>query len=659
MDLFSRVKKVFPSKQAGGSQDANKNQDNLIKIYDEYGREFLITKEEWRKNVLPGNLKRSWNDPEKLYQDIVMALRDEHFQDVLAASERLLAIDNDKERSYIIRSILLMKNGKLKKAKEILQDYINKYGETGYILTNLAKVYAEEKDQVKTEQILWKGLQLDPNQDNGLGWWLAICKEKNGQTAYLEELKKIAEINGSWRAQLWLAVEALKEKNISAAKKYYEHVLSRAMDVPGVLMAISGDLGKAGYYDEIFSLILPIYDPEKHDVQVGFNILQAYLESKKYAEGRQYLKRMYSLNRPDIHDNLTFYSDKFYDNTSNLPRDITDPGKISAEIVSLDKPIFYYGLKDADWLLPEVTRNGPKIVIMPLANINAGNKMVMQREDDIGRLTRSIPLYIGEKLFFETNCSTQVLIPVTNDGSVITTGTEYDVDYLLAGLAKRKENNVPDIYVSGTIKDTDNTCEVVISIWDCKSRQKIKSISQNSEEREIGKLIKELADELFKYLDSINDFKRVKPINYYRPLDNTLVGGQLLAYGQAFILVLASNKLGKKESIFGESGIIRNPLDLSLMALDILIPKILFISNLAKAFSYHSDVLAEFKKYAIKLISDNKNDEYIVKLSPLVYKIFAMEQEFNDFEKNIGKYPKSYQDWFGKLKVGEEKDKEA
>ena len=37
---------------------------NMIRVYDAYGRELFITKEEWRKNILPGSIQSNWNKPD-------------------------------------------------------------------------------------------------------------------------------------------------------------------------------------------------------------------------------------------------------------------------------------------------------------------------------------------------------------------------------------------------------------------------------------------------------------------------------------------------------------------------------------------------------------------------------------------------------------------
>lgn len=631
--------------------DSVPGQKDMIEIFDSYGRKMLVSREEWRKNVLPGNIKRNWNNPDELYQNIVLALHDGFYPDILKASARLLIIDKNKERNYIVRSIVLMENGRNREAKAVLQSYIDKYTETGYVLTNLAKVYANEGNNAKAEELLWRGLQLDPNQDNGVEWWIAIYNEKGGKAAYVDELKKISNIKGSWRAQLWLAREALEQKDLSTALQYYKHVISLAKDVPDVLTQISGDLGKNGFYGEVFNLILPIYDLNKHDVFAGLNILQAYLENRRYEEGVKLLQKMFALNRPDIRDRLMDLSVQFDSKLRNLPRAIDDSKKILAGVVTLDKPIFFYGLNGASWFLPKIKRSGAKIGLMPLAAISSPKVNVIQHETDAGRLTRSMPLYIAERLFFETNSYSQVFITVTTkDGGLVTSGIELGVDYFLETISKSKNKLEFDYYISGALTEADGVWEIILTIWDCKSQQKIKSLTRKTSSDLMGQDVKGLVNELLEFLNEQGSLTIINPVDYYKPVADNLVGHQLLSYGQALVQVLAVNDHGTKDTVLGERAIIRNSLDLALWASDAIIPKILFISSLAKSYAYHSDIYREFKEYAIKLVNDNREDENIPKFFPLIYKIYGMDREFDEFEKGLDDYPEDYRDWFVKLK---------
>jgi len=189
----------------------------LIRVFDEFGRELFITKEQWRTSVLPGTLKSNWNSPDQLYGIIVGALKDGFFADIVDAAEHLYRIDPVPARGACMYGIALMKNNRLDEAESVLLSHVQKHGEEGYVLTNLAKVCSARNDSQKAEATLWHALEVDPNQDNGFGWYAAIYRERSGEQAGLEALSRVAALPGSWRAQLWLARAALDAHNLEKA----------------------------------------------------------------------------------------------------------------------------------------------------------------------------------------------------------------------------------------------------------------------------------------------------------------------------------------------------------------------------------------------------------------------------------------------------------
>ena len=292
------------------SEEINK-EDKMIVVYDEEGNKKLISAEVWRIEVLPVHLKINFDNPDILYDLIVMSLQDGFYLEILEATEVLIKIDPDKERSYNARGILLMSLDDLDGAEKLLKKYINEFGATGVILTNLAKVYDKKNQTLKSLETLWEALEHDPNQENGLIWWAAIHREKAGEKGFYDAMRKAATIKGSWRPQLWLAKEFLEKKDIKKAKKYYSKILKISEDSSDALLQISGDLGNSGYFDEVIELIYPIYVPEKHSPDVGFNILQCFIEKKEYFEGEKLLAKLYDVENPTIKENLIHFSKEF------------------------------------------------------------------------------------------------------------------------------------------------------------------------------------------------------------------------------------------------------------------------------------------------------------------------------------------------------------
>ncbi len=300
--------------------DEKIHQDKYLKekiyFFDQSGKELYTTKSLWLESVLLPDLKANYNNPDNLYNLIVGALNDGFQEFLLDAGKQLYKIDKNIERAGCIYAIILMKNNLLKEAQGILEEAINTIGKTGTLLTNLAKVYAEYNNWEKVENILLEALKIDPNQDNGLDWYLAIHREKNQEIGYIEALNKISQFDNSWRALVYLADLELKNNNIQSAINYYKKATNIERNLPSdILMKISGDLGLNGYIDEIIYIIEPLFKAEIHNFSLANNLIKAYMDKKKYHEAQRILDEYKKHNNPTIKKDILFWQKKL-DNIS-------------------------------------------------------------------------------------------------------------------------------------------------------------------------------------------------------------------------------------------------------------------------------------------------------------------------------------------------------
>jgi tetratricopeptide (TPR) repeat protein len=286
--MFKKLKNIFnksTSKQikhldTGETQEFSEGE--LIELYDADGQKVYIEREEFRTNVLPHNIQGSWDDPQELYNVILGNVVDFPLE-LEEAAKRQIEIDDFPERGHAIASIVFMKINKFLEARQILENYIEKYEPSAVILTNLAKTYEEP---TKSEEILWSALQLDPNFNNGLDLWLAIRAEREGDETYHIDLLTLTRLPNSWRPQLYLAGEYLRSKKLEKALPLISHVLDTAPLESDAMAVISGDLGSNGFVQEILDIILPRYAHECGEARnVLQNILQAFYELRMANEG--------------------------------------------------------------------------------------------------------------------------------------------------------------------------------------------------------------------------------------------------------------------------------------------------------------------------------------------------------------------------------------
>jgi tetratricopeptide (TPR) repeat protein len=161
---------------------------NMIRAHDNFGRELFITRQQWLDSVLLGNIEKAWDAPDQLASLVISGLRDRFFPEMVKPAERLREMDSDSEQGAVLLGIAYMEVGRLDDAERTLQQFTQKHGERGVVTTNLAKVYDKQGNASRALDTLWRALELDPNQDNGLAWYLAIERDKGGDTGFEEGL---------------------------------------------------------------------------------------------------------------------------------------------------------------------------------------------------------------------------------------------------------------------------------------------------------------------------------------------------------------------------------------------------------------------------------------------------------------------------------------
>lgn len=431
---MSFLKKILGQQPSPAEAEApavsDPSQDpNLIRAFDAYGREIFVTREQWRDNVLAGAIERHRDDADSLASLIIQSLGDGFVDDMLKPAERLVELEPDAERAAVLLAIVYMKTGRLDDSERVLQDYMQRHGETGVTLTNLAKIHDERGDEARARDTLWRALEHDPNQENGLGWYEAIHREYGGDVAGVTAMRKVAALPGSWRAQLWLAHAELGAHNLAGALALYREALARAgTPTPaGLLLQLSADLGNAGAIEPILQLAGPRFDAAAHGVMVGNNLIRAHAELGQYDDARRILDQLYAQQRPDWQENLAYWD-------TELARAALGDGSVPESTEMRFAMLLGRG---PVWLAPESSAAAlfdPIASNRPLVSFLGGSAEVdaapdhaeRQLADATGRLSRALPLYFNEQLALRCGLRTQTLVPWL---------TEPEPGFVLSGVA--------------------------------------------------------------------------------------------------------------------------------------------------------------------------------------------------------------------------------
>ncbi|HUB68336.1 MAG TPA: tetratricopeptide repeat protein, partial [Candidatus Methylacidiphilales bacterium] len=422
---MSIFKKIFGQKESnppagprlGDQAKAGSEQGpKMIRLFDEYGREVQMTREEWRTKVLPLNLKKAWDQPDGLYRMIVSALNDGFRADVIEASRRLYQIDSDPVRGALIWGVVLREEDRWDEAEKVFQEVTSRCGEKSIIFANLARVYAKRGNEAKAEELLWHALELDPNQPNAMGWYEASLRERGGKEAGLEALRRVAALPGSWRARLWLARAELEGRRLDGALALYQEALALAPSpVPAdLLMQMSGDLGNNGHVPEIITLCEPHFSTAHHGLQVGNNLIKAHLDLGQLDAAGQILNQLYALKRPDWQQSLSYWDTAIAQARVELNN--PPPSNLRMEMVVLKGPVWLREGSPALSLFSPKEAGSPVVAFLG-SSINTGETQTKQTlSDTAGRISRALPLFLAEQIHLTTSGVGLAVTPWVTDG---------------------------------------------------------------------------------------------------------------------------------------------------------------------------------------------------------------------------------------------------
>ncbi|HRE80726.1 MAG TPA: hypothetical protein PLN52_06740 [Opitutaceae bacterium] len=303
-------------------------------------------------------------------------------------------------------------------------------------------------------------------------------------------------------ANLLAAREKLEAKDLTAALALYESILADSGDRADVLVTISADLGSTGYVETIVELIAPRYDAERHGPATGLNLLQAYLATRNTTASRHLLDVLFALRRPELEERLHGFSNALgelieLENQGRLappPRPPTSSstgptvdgtpaptptGPAMISLVSVSKPIWIYGLEPlAPSLLPAKTDRVRRVAFaqLSLVGLTSIHTLMKQPEEELGRLSRALPLW-----FTETFCFSPLYSPIAAVGLVNEARhyalfpTEWTTENLRQ-LVDTSGDGLDYIF-TGALRQKDGDFELLLRVWEVKKFRERKQFS--------------------------------------------------------------------------------------------------------------------------------------------------------------------------------------
>lgn len=645
-DFFRKRKKalVAPSPISKPSDDTKpRTGSRLVDVVDAYGRSFQIPLEQWRTDVLKPNLKAKWNEAEGLYSLIISALRDDLAPDVDEASARLMDIDPVVERSFVTRSIVQLRLGRTEDAGATLRQAILKVGETGVLLTNQAKVISADGNHALAMSTLDRSLELDPNQDNGLNWRVAEITEASGADAARVFLTDLAQRPDAWRPQLLLGQLAIKAGQHEDGLRWFDQALSQAPHGVDVMLVVSGELGRQGLLNDLVQRVAPLYDERSDDIRVGYNLLQAYADLGDAPTGASLLERLFALGQPAFAKHLQHYAKTFDDMIKQGPTTLNRVPEIS--ILQMVLPPWLLGMQGMEWAAPPRGRDRPRVAVLPLAAVDepSGDIARSGREDERGKLSRALPLFLLEQLIYCSDLNAALNLPVANGHGLVLFGGAVD-DEQLDPLAEDF-----DLVVEGEVSERAEGFKIVCRLRQLSNRSTLKRVERQFKEEETGDSLLIMAGEILAAI-GIAASTSIEPRLPVYALPTTRTYEYLSALGQYLAVTLACSA-NARDSLYGERNIYGWLQTLAVSIPDNESAQFMYFTALAKGRRMKSPIVDEFERPAVQRMRELvRAGRYSARLLPLIAAVYPNNSELGDLlasAKPTG--DESYSAWCGRL----------
>ena len=637
---------LFGNKNADETKDIENNAEEkkeFIECIDARGNKIEMPVSKWKEEVIPSKLKRAWSNPTALYEEIITAVNDGFAEEVVDAAIHLKEIDEIKERAATTLGIVYLKCNRITDSEKVLTDYISENGKSAVIYTNLAKVYEAKGESEKSLKALEDALEVNPNDTAAVVWYGAYYQEREGLEGGTKALENLVSKYNSWAAKLLLAREDLVNKNIRKVMKTYREILDTEEPTGPMLAAMSGDLGSQGYIKEVIKILEPVYDVTKYPLQVGLNLLHAYYEDNNNRKGQKLIQELMAIPDPSLRDYLVHISHEF-DKMRTIKQFEGDKGNVRIDMISLDKPIWYYDLEEPDFLIKKKTK-AEKAAVIPYVdltkNVDLGGAIF--DEDGISTLSRALPLYLGEQLMYKTEYDSRVVIPFAHKYGPVVTTEEYTKEAMQDICKKIKSDKL----ITGSIKLANENKTLVIT-----------NLVYTLEDDSVEKIIYDCDDDCFgeDFNDMIKDVlehlgKEVENDTFYKDQTNEDVLVYLSALGQQLTQTFLSHKYLNRDDFMGDAPMFDWYFNMALANPYDEVPLIMVASAVAKAKEYGSNTFDRVKRQTIGLFTNRSDDSIAKKLLPYIYKLYELE---GDFEREKNKIEENCKDkkvlkWLGKL----------
>lgn len=463
------------------------------------GQRVRIPRDEYADSVLPEMLKANNDDPDRLTAVVMQAVRDGFADQVIAAANRLTVIDkNNMERALTVLAVVQRDCNELDLAESTLNELLQRVpgSPAGYV--GLGMLQERQGNLDKCVEFLWQALEKDCNHPDAVHGYLQTRHRQVGDDGYPAEIEKVMALPGSWRAHLWMARLKLTQKNDDVAVTIYREVLDKEGVESDALLMASADLVQAQKHDLVEELIVKRFLPGQHHPHIGMALLQHYRMRENHEAGEALLHTMYVHYGHMVGGDLQPFSAEFDRmRLSKLPPMPQLPPNPKVNIMRLDRPLWYAGFDDPAWLLPQ-KGEGHKHVMVFALSMDGQAKLEPHQEEEVGRATRSLPLWFAEQLWLSTPHRATAALAMAENGGWAVLGRPWPEEQLASQVPENERADT--ILVTGQMRIDGDKRRIDMWAYDCATSQRIGHAAAEGPHEEHGALLLQLMGELWPIL---------------------------------------------------------------------------------------------------------------------------------------------------------------
>lgn len=567
----------------------------VIEIFDSTGSRLQIPFKEWRTKYLPENIEASWNNADALAKWVLGGLRDGLSSDVDKASKHLMEIDDNAERAVCFRANVLMDLKKYKEMEGAIINYLSNHPKTGVVLSNLAKAQNFLKKEKEFLITLEEALKLDPNQENGLLWWASLYSESerkgldiSDDSAYLMGITEAEKRFGGWQVKQYLGSFFANKRKKEVAIHWFEKALQEKGWRHELLTAITGDLGQNGFIEDALKIVEPLYQPDRDNFFTGVNLLQSYLELNKIDKGQELLDKMFAIRDVGMEEKLLWYQSKFNDIRGKKKVVPEEEAYDGIGFSSIDSPLWAIGTGGKKTGF-EIEKTGKKIALIQFyQKLGEVKEASVTNEDDSGRFSRAILLYLLETMYYGSDSCSSFIFPTAKNGNYVLLSGDLSIDEF-ANLAK--DGNYDGV-LTGQFSSTKN--ELTLLYFDSaqnSSESKVIEFDFSCPEKHVSKIEKFLFDISGVKIDSTFNITN----KGFKKIQDETLKGYLTGLSQRLTIALAgSNK--SDQTMYGERNMIRWIIEEANYYSEVMQCQIGMLSAIRQMINYNSSAAKDYKK---------------------------------------------------------------